>query len=97
MLSDDINRVAKTICNKQLTKINKSMKIDQLPGGGQDLKRIPSEEDLFEIPGLDNKNELDLRVINYVQSLGEGGGSSYFKQIGSNIGNPNDRNGNNTN
>ena len=54
MLSDDVNRVARVISMKQLAKINKSLKIDFLPSdGGNNLSKVPSDDDIFDIAGLD--------------------------------------------
>jgi hypothetical protein len=39
---------------KQLAKINKSLKIDILPSdGGNNLSKVPSDDDIFDIAGLD--------------------------------------------
>lgn len=65
-MSDDINRVAKILAVKQLAKINKCLKIDFLPSaqnGRNELSRVASDDDIFDIAGLDlesNKNDAQL-------------------------------------
>ena len=49
-----MNRVARIISIKQLAKINKSLKIEILPSdGGNNLSKVPSDDDIFDIAGLD--------------------------------------------
>ena len=50
VLSEDINRVARTLAIKQLAKINKSLKLDVLPGKNE-LSKVPSDDDMFDIAG----------------------------------------------
>jgi hypothetical protein len=57
VLSDDINRVAKILAVKQLAKINKALKLDFLPGSNE-LNRVPSDDDIFDIAGLDLESNL---------------------------------------
>ena len=57
MLTEDINRVAKNMAVKQLAKINKALKIDFVAGQNQ-LSKVPSDDDIFSIAGLDLESNI---------------------------------------
>jgi hypothetical protein len=64
VLSDDINRVARILAVKQLAKINKSLKLDLLPGKNE-LSKVPSDDDIFDIAGLDlESNKQDVQLLS---------------------------------
>jgi hypothetical protein len=61
VLTEDVNRVARIVAIKQLAKIKKALKMEFLPSkNGLDLARVPSDDDQFDIAGLDlESNKLD--------------------------------------
>ena len=69
VLADDVNRVAKILAVKQLAKINKSLKLDFLPGKNE-LNKVPSDDDIFDIAGLDlESNKQDVQYLNQMGVL----------------------------
>ena len=50
---EDINKVARIIAVKQLAKINKVLKIDNVASGKTNLKKVGSDDALFKIAALD--------------------------------------------
>lgn len=66
MLSEDVNRVARILAVKQLAKINKSLKLDFLPGKN-DLSKVPSDDDMFDIAGIDlESNNKDVQLLKEI-------------------------------
>lgn len=51
---------------KQLAKINKALKLESFPGkDGNDLNKVPSDDDLFDIAGLDlDSNKQDAQFLS---------------------------------
>jgi hypothetical protein len=68
---EDINKVARVVAVKQLAKINKVLKMDNVQANGHtELKKVPSDDALFKIAALDlqGNNQHDYLLLNSVVS-----------------------------
>jgi hypothetical protein len=69
-LCEDVNRVARLLALKQLAKINKALKIETVTTGkpSVQLRRVPSDDDVFEVAHLDleGNNKPDVILLQSV-------------------------------
>ena len=67
-MCEDINKVARLMAVKQLAKINKALKLESNPKAPLQLKRVPSDDEVFEIVplDLDGTNKPDVVLLNSI-------------------------------